>query len=121
MAPEKPPHVQVSFGHCERSLHSLPPPELLVDDDVDDDEDPPLEDDPPPDDDDDDEDDFPSSELHAERTTTIAVADTRWAKRMATTLPQPQRLSRNPRPSKMAGIAFSIRATRVADCLAAPK
>jgi len=32
-----------------------------------------------------------------------------------------QRLSRNPLPSNIAGIAFSIRAVRVADCLAAAK
>ena len=31
------------------------------------------------------------------------------------------RLSRNPLPSNIAGIAFSIRTTRVADCLAAAK
>ncbi len=31
------------------------------------------------------------------------------------------RLSRNPLPSNIAGIAFSIRAVRVADCLAAAK
>jgi hypothetical protein len=32
-----------------------------------------------------------------------------------------QRFSSNPLPSNMAGIAFSIRAVRVADCLAAAK
>jgi hypothetical protein len=31
------------------------------------------------------------------------------------------RRSRNPRPSKIAGIAFSIRAVRVADCFAPAK
>ena len=31
------------------------------------------------------------------------------------------RRSRNPRPSKIAGIAFSIRAVRVSDCFAPPK
>ena len=31
------------------------------------------------------------------------------------------RRSRNPRPSKIAGIAFSIRAVRVPDCLAPAK
>ena len=31
------------------------------------------------------------------------------------------RRSRNPRPAKIAGIAFSIRAVRVADCLAPVK
>lgn len=32
-----------------------------------------------------------------------------------------QRFSSSPLPSKMAGMAFSIRAVRVADCLAAAK
>lgn len=51
-APEKPPHTQVSSGHCLMSVHSLPPELLLVElllvDDPPDDE--PPDDEPPEDD-----------------------------------------------------------------------
>jgi hypothetical protein len=47
-----------------------------------------------------------------------AAGVTVWRVTLSPTRPTIYRRSRNPRPSKIAGIAFSIRAVRVADCFA---
>ena len=49
-----------------------------------------------------------------EKGRSVRIEDDRW-------LQACYRRSRNPRPSKIAGIAFSIRAVRVPDCFAPAK